>query len=106
MDETTKVEITLAYRSAVAKCTALAKSVEAETKAAIAEGRLPFAVESFVGLRASTVVAICEAIKAPSDEAKQQLQACKSLGNVDVCIRSQTVKELIEAAGLNEKIPG
>jgi hypothetical protein len=106
MDESTKVEIQLAYRSAVAKCAALPKAIEAESKAALEESRLPFAVESYVGLRASTVVAICSAIKAPSDEAKSQLKACRNLGGTPVCVSSQTVKALIEAAGLNEKVQG
>lgn len=107
MDDSTKAEIILAHRSAAQKVAELPARRKAEFDTAVAEARMPYAVESYVELRSATVLAICDAIKSPTPESA----ACRKSvaghdGGVKVCIGAEVAKKLIEAAGLNEKVSG
>ena len=106
MDDSTRAEIIIAHKLATQKVAALAVARKTEFDQAVEEERIPFPVESYVELRASTVAAICDAVKVQTPEVKARKRSVAGQSGEKVCIPAADAKSLIEAAGLNEKVPG
>ena len=107
MTETEKAELRRAYKDAAIKLAALPARLRDEEQQAEADGREPIPIQPLTTIAADLLVKAMQGIAGdmPSDLAEivgAQSRACGALGTARVCLLSEHVKRILDAAGLGE----